>query len=512
MRRFLSAAVAGSVPALACLCAGRLFRAVTGAVVSGVTVGCGSRLLRGRGSLALRTGLRSRCGQSAAAMAAAGAAAALPLRSPVLRGGRRCSLRVLVRREGVAADLLDAPAGEPQDARVVLALGGGAEGHGRAAQPGAARAADAVHICFRHIGDVVVHDERQLLDVDAAGGDVRGHEDAALPLLEGGERRLACALRLVSVDRLGCEAAAVQVAGDAVRAVLRAGEHEHGGRVPPPEEPGEQTALVRLIDEADVLADRLHRAGGRIHLHHGHIVQEPVRDLLDLGRHRGGKEQRLLLLRQAIDHAADVVQKAHVEHTVRLVEHEDLNPGEIGQPLADEVVEPARRGDEHVHAALQRGRLRGLAHAAEHDGVLERQAASVLFKAFEDLQRQLPRGGEHQRAHRPPAVRQILRGQPLQHRHSEGGRFARARLRAAEQIAALQHGRDGRLLDGGGGLITGRLERFQNRGNDAKLFKCHTILHPAFIVDFSESMMHGSKPGCFPGRPRRIPKGSKAIF
>ena len=179
LRRFLPAAVAGRVPALAGLCAGRLFRAVSVAVTGGVSggaggVSCGSRLLCGRGSLALRTGLRARCGRAAAAVTAAGAAAALG--SPVLHGGRLCFLRVLVRREGVVGDLLDAPAGEPQDVRVILALGGSTEGHGRAAQPGAARAADAVHIRFGHIRDVIVHDERQLLDVDAAGGDVRGHE------------------------------------------------------------------------------------------------------------------------------------------------------------------------------------------------------------------------------------------------------------------------------------------------------------------------------------------------
>ena len=38
----------------------------------------------------------------------------------------------------------------------------------------------------------------------------------------------------------------------------------------------------------------------------------------------------------------DVRQEAHVEHPVGLVEDEDLDLAEVGDPLADEVEQPAR--------------------------------------------------------------------------------------------------------------------------------------------------------------------------
>ena len=58
---------------------------------------------------------------------------------------------------------------------------------------------------------------------------------------------------------------------------------------------------------------------------------------------RFGGEQR--------DDLLDVGQEAHVEHPVRLVEDEDLDLPEVGDLLADEVEQPARRRDEDLDPA-----------------------------------------------------------------------------------------------------------------------------------------------------------------
>ena len=42
--------------------------------------------------------------------------------------------------------------------------------------------------------------------------------------------------------------------------------------------------------------------------------------------------------------------------------------GQVAEALADEVLEPAGAGDEHVDAGRERLDLRVLADAAEHDG------------------------------------------------------------------------------------------------------------------------------------------------
>src|SRR5690606_21174869 len=54
------------------------------------------------------------------------------------------------------------------------------QAHGLAFLAGAAGAADAVDVVLGHVGDLVVHHVRQVVDVDAAGGDVGGHSVADL--------------------------------------------------------------------------------------------------------------------------------------------------------------------------------------------------------------------------------------------------------------------------------------------------------------------------------------------
>src|SRR5690606_34982848 len=51
---------------------------------------------------------------------------------------------------------------------------------GLAAAPGTAGAADAVDVVFLDVGQLVVDHVGQLVDVQAAGGDVGGHQDAHL--------------------------------------------------------------------------------------------------------------------------------------------------------------------------------------------------------------------------------------------------------------------------------------------------------------------------------------------
>ncbi len=53
---------------------------------------------------------------------------------------------------------------------------------------------------------------------------------------------------------------------------------------------------------------------------------------------------------QQLDDPLDVGQEAHVEHPVGLVEDEDLDLAEVGDLLADEVEQAARRGDEDLDA------------------------------------------------------------------------------------------------------------------------------------------------------------------
>ena len=166
------------------------------------------------------------------------------------------------------------------------------------------------------------------------------------------------------------------------------------------------------------------------------------------------------------------MDKAHVQHPVGLVQHKDLQSGQVDKALPDQVVQPSRTGDEDVHALFQRFHLRCLSHAAKDDGAAQLQVLAVGFKAFADLQSQLPGRGQDQRTDSALAAG-CVGGEPIQHGQRKGRRLAGAGLGAAHQIPACQHRRDGRCLNGRGGLIARFLHSAQQRGGQIQFFKCH---------------------------------------
>jgi hypothetical protein len=65
---------------------------------------------------------------------------------------------------------------------------------------GPASAANAVHIVFRYIGQLVVHHAWQLIDVKAARRDIGGNQHPYFPVLEIRQRAGARTLAFVAVN------------------------------------------------------------------------------------------------------------------------------------------------------------------------------------------------------------------------------------------------------------------------------------------------------------------------
>ena len=315
-----------------------------------------------------------------------------------------------------------------------------------------ARAADPVDVVFRHVGQVEVDDVRQLLDVEAARGDVGGDERLQLAGLELRQRVGPRVLALVAVDRQRGHAVLAQVLGEPVRAMLGAREHQHLVPLLFADELGEQFRLAAAVDEDHLLAHRFHGGVARRRLDGRRVLQQGVRERADLVGERRREQQRLPLLRQQREHALHVGQEAHVQHAVGLVEHEHLDLRQVDRLLSGVVEQAARRGDDDVDSALERRDLVVDRHAAEDDGDGGLLVLAVVAHALLDLRREFARRREDQRAHR---VARLARGglrqrEPMQDRQHEAGGLAGAGLRAGEQVATCEHQRNGLLLDGSG--------------------------------------------------------------
>jgi len=238
-------------------------------------------------------------------------------------------------------------------------------------RPGTGRAANAVDIGFRFVGNVVIHHHRNAFDVNAAGGDVGRHQDAGAAGTECLQRVLALRLRFVAVNFSSWVPGGGKIAGEFLRAVLRAGKDEHEAFRVLVENVAQQRVFVPLRNLADALRDFLHRRlfGGHLDAHR--LAQDAGGEFLDACRDRGREKERLALLGDFGQNAFDVGREAHVEHAVRFIEHKNFDLVEFHVALLGKVEQPARRGDGDVHALGERINLGALTDAAINDNVAQ---------------------------------------------------------------------------------------------------------------------------------------------
>ncbi len=234
----------------------------------------------------------------------------------------------------------------------------------------------------------------------------------------------------------------LELLGEAIRAVLGAREDEHLLPVVRLDEVREQGALAVVSHRVRDLVDELRGRVAPRHFDRHRIVHERAGQRANLLREGGGEQQVLPLLRQELDDPADVVDEAHVEHAIGLVQHQDFHAAQVHGALLHVVEQAARRRDEDVHAALERVNLRMDADAAENDGGAHRRVLAIGAHAFLHLRSELARRHEDEHADVP-----LRRAQALQDRQGEAGGLAGAGLRGGEQVAAGEHDGNGLRLD-----------------------------------------------------------------
>src|SRR5581483_8002150 len=138
--------------------------------------------------------------------------------------------------------------------------------------------------------------------------------------------------------------------GDAVGAVFGAAENDDGIVVHALEEFTEEVAFLVLGDGVDDVLDGFGGGAARANLDGLGMFHRPFDEGLDLDGDGGGKEGGVAVARAAFDDAADVGEKAHVEHAVGFVEHEVSDVVQAAGAAANVVEQAAGGGDEDVHA------------------------------------------------------------------------------------------------------------------------------------------------------------------
>ena len=130
-----------------------------------------------------------------------------------------------------------------------------------------------MHVIFRHVRQFEIDDVRHSVDIDAAGGKVRGDEHPGLAITKTGERSFALRLGFVAMNGGRFDAGADHVTHDAIGAVLGSGKDEHARKDWIPQQRRKQIPLPIARHEDDPLFDALYRRRRRGDDHLDRVVE-----------------------------------------------------------------------------------------------------------------------------------------------------------------------------------------------------------------------------------------------
>ena len=230
------------------------------------------------------------------------------------------------------------------------------EGDRRAGVAGASGAPDAVDVDLLVLGALVVDDVGDVVDVDAAGGHVGGHQDVHLVVAEGAQGLLAGPLAEVAVQGPGGETAGAQVVGHPGRRALGAREDDGASAPLGLEDPGDDLHLVHRVGAVDDLLDRLDghaliaRVLGADVGGAGHVAARQG----DHGPgHGGAEEHRVPVGAGAGQDLLHVGKEAQVQHLVGLVQDDGGDVSQVQHAALHEVDETAGRAHDDLGSPLE---------------------------------------------------------------------------------------------------------------------------------------------------------------
>ena len=291
-----------------------------------------------------------------------------------------------------------------------------------------------------------VDDELDGVDVDAAGGDVCGHEHLRLTIGERGEVAIARTLRQVAVQVDGGDSGCRELAGEALGPVLRAGEEDAAARAG-----GELVyEFVLVVDRhlEHVVGHGRNMGGRLIHGVEDLVVEETTDELVDVVVQGGGEEHPLSLSRGLVEDSGDSGQEPEVSHVVSLVEDGDLDVLEREDVLLEQVLEAARAGHDDIDAGLECDLLSTLLDAAEDRRRPQAHGLGQRVDDLGDLRGELTGGGKDESARMAEPLRTLAGfGQASDERNGERQGLAGPGLSAAEHITAGQRVGQSVLLD-----------------------------------------------------------------
>ena len=343
-----------------------------------------------------------------------------------------------------------------------------AQGEGASAFSGASGASDSMDIIFGILRNVVVEYTVDVIDIDAAGGNVGCNQQGGSACFEGIHHDGALGLLEVAVQALGLEAVVDQPRGQLLDHPLGVAEYDSAGRLIVVEQQRQCVVLSAGWDVVAALLDAVERHLRFVNLDQLGVFLVIVNQLHNLLRHGRREQDGLSLGRSLGEDGFDVLTEAHAEHLVHFVEDDQLEGIELEGAAAQVVHHSARSADDDV-GILELDNLaldgRTAVYRAGADTV---QVAGKFFELLTGLNRQLAGWTEQQHLCQTAI---LVRVNHLDGRDAEGSGFAGAGLGASDHIMSFEDERDALGLDWGGLGKSHLADGAQDLGVDGKGFE-----------------------------------------
>jgi hypothetical protein len=178
---------------------------------------------------------------------------------------------------------------------------------------------------------------RDTVDVNTAGGNVGCDQHPASAVLESAKSLIALALTAVAVNGRRLNSMVGKPSSQPIGAVPGPGEYQERTFVSK-QKPVEEPEFTFLFHFVKTKVDPFGGLCGGAHLDPDTPWDVNIHQMLDRAFDGRGKKQSLAVGWKEGQNPFEDRKKAHVEHSVRLVEHQDLNAIQIDEPAAEKVV------------------------------------------------------------------------------------------------------------------------------------------------------------------------------
>ncbi len=205
-----------------------------------------------------------------------------------------------------------------------------------------------MNILFRILRNIVIKYSLNAGYIDTSSRYIGSHENLRDTVAEFIHDAFSFILLHISVKRISRVAAILKARRNLIDALFRVAEDETQRDGIDIDEPAEELRL-RLFSDFDIILVR--QIGSQFFagdLDVNRIFLVRFRQLHDLRRHRRRKQQHLLLLRNFLKNRIDILSKTHIQHLIRLIEHQHLQLFKSQRSSAHMIHHSARRSDDDL--------------------------------------------------------------------------------------------------------------------------------------------------------------------